>query len=55
MSQQPDDNVFHQHLDKCERCRNQPFNLCPVGDIMLRKAVQDLPLVFPDRTHVKAE
>jgi hypothetical protein len=22
---------FHAHLDECKRCREQPFNLCPIG------------------------
>lgn len=34
------DNVFHQHLDVCKRCREQPFNLCIVGQAKLREAVQ---------------
>lgn len=27
---------FHKHLDTCRRCREQPFNLCEVGDGLLR-------------------
>lgn len=27
---------FHAHLDACERCRNQPFNLCNKGLWMLQ-------------------
>lgn len=34
-------NVFHAHLDECERCRNQPFNLCPVGALKLEAAARD--------------
>jgi hypothetical protein len=26
---------FHAHLDECPRCANEPFNLCPVGNILL--------------------
>lgn len=22
---------FHNHLDKCQQCENNPFNLCQVG------------------------
>ncbi len=22
---------FHEHLDACEQCRDQPFNLCETG------------------------
>jgi hypothetical protein len=28
---QRDPNLFHQHLDVCEQCREHPFALCPVG------------------------
>lgn len=27
--------AFHAHLDGCERCRNQPFNMCPKGNLLL--------------------
>lgn len=30
-------NPFHDHLDGCERCRNNPFNLCPTGARLLKK------------------
>jgi hypothetical protein len=33
-----DDNVFHQHLDQCQQCREQPFNLCPIGARLLTEA-----------------
>jgi hypothetical protein len=26
---------FHAHLDRCHRCANEPFNLCPVGAALL--------------------
>lgn len=42
MSQPEPDNVFHQHLDVCERCRTQPFNLCTTGHLMLLKAVNNI-------------
>jgi len=29
---------FHHHLDTCERCRLQPFNLCAIGAQLLREA-----------------
>lgn len=32
------ENVFHDHIDVCERCRNQPFNLCSVGAAKLHEA-----------------
>jgi hypothetical protein len=34
--------AFHAHLDKCERCRSQPFNLCDHGVALLRLAVQSI-------------
>lgn len=30
-------NEFHDHLDKCERCRNEPFNLCREGSLLLKQ------------------
>jgi hypothetical protein len=33
------DNKFHDHLDVCKRCEQQPFNLCPVGDLLIRAEV----------------
>ena len=29
---------FHKHLDNCYRCRNRPFDLCPVGAFLLEAA-----------------
>ena len=29
------DNAFHAHLDRCKRCRERPFDLCPAGAILL--------------------
>lgn len=29
---------FHAHLDRCKRCAEQPFNLCPVGAQLLGAA-----------------
>lgn len=42
MSTEPDDNVFHKHLDVCSRCRNHPFNLCPAGNVALLQAATGL-------------
>lgn len=36
-----DQNVFHQHLDVCSQCRNNPFALCPEGARTLHQAVGD--------------
>ncbi len=37
-------NKFHEHLNVCKRCREQPFNLCKVGSLILRAAIKDLEL-----------
>lgn len=26
---------FHAHLDVCQQCENNPFDLCPVGSNIL--------------------
>lgn len=28
---------FHEHLDKCERCRNNPFDFCATGYFLLHQ------------------
>lgn len=33
----PIGTAFHQHLDRCERCRTQPMNLCGIGAALLKK------------------
>ena len=30
-TQQDPVKAFHDHLDACEQCRNNPFALCPTG------------------------
>lgn len=32
-----DDNSFHEHLEKCERCRTRPFDLCIAGALELQR------------------
>jgi len=29
-------DAYHAHLDVCEHCREHPFALCAVGDVLLR-------------------
>lgn len=36
----PAENVFHDHLDVCQQCREQPFNLCTIGGIALQAQVR---------------
>lgn len=30
--------LFHRHLDDCGRCRYEPFNLCPIGAMLIKVA-----------------
>jgi hypothetical protein len=32
---------FEAHLDACEQCRTQPFNLCPIGAPILQRAATE--------------
>lgn len=32
-------NSFHAHLNECRRCREQPFDLCPIGHFRLKETV----------------
>ena len=32
-------DMFHAHLDICSQCENHPFDLCPIGAMLLREAV----------------
>ncbi len=53
-------DAFHAHLDECARCENRPFDLCPIGEPLLRAAgaavgeavikelAKDLPDLFPE-------
>lgn len=27
--------AFHKHLDECSQCKNNPFNLCQIGALLL--------------------
>lgn len=36
-------DIFHDHLDKCSQCANQPLNLCPLGAQVLERAASELP------------
>ena len=33
---------FHEHLNSCQQCENQPFNLCPTGHKLLEEAAQKI-------------
>ena len=35
-----DDNVFHAHLEHCERCRFRPSDLCVLGGQLLELQVR---------------
>ena len=32
---------FHEHLDGCRQCREEIFNLCPTGMVLLEDAAKD--------------
>ena len=32
--------LFHQHLDLCEQCRNNPMGLCKAGALALRLSAE---------------
>ena len=32
-------NKFHDHLDTCKQCRENPFGLCIVGEELLKAEV----------------
>jgi hypothetical protein len=36
--EQDDIDAFHKHLDQCQQCENNPFDLCLVGAGLLAKA-----------------
>lgn len=36
------ENKFHEHLDGCPQCENAPFNLCPIGESLLREVYQGI-------------
>ena len=38
---------YHAHLDACDKCRNNPFGQCPMGDLLLRLAVADVTKDLP--------
>lgn len=31
-------DVFHEHLDACRQCEENPFDLCAAGQALLEKA-----------------
>lgn len=31
-------NHFHAHLDDCRQCRDNPFDLCPIGVVLINEA-----------------
>lgn len=35
------ENSFHNHLEDCERCRKEIFNLCPKGIRLLSLAASE--------------
>jgi hypothetical protein len=35
---------FDEHLEKCSRCRDEPFNLCVIGAHLLRTTAMALAM-----------
>ncbi len=35
------DQMFHQHLEHCPQCRDNPFGMCNHGRETLRQAVEE--------------
>lgn len=29
-------DAFHKHLDECVQCEQNPFNLCPIGCLLIQ-------------------
>ena len=38
------DDKFHRHLDVCKQCREHPFAMCGVGDLLLRATVNEVAI-----------
>lgn len=39
MMQKTKVDLFHDHLNECEQCRDRPLNLCPVGQQLLEDSI----------------
>lgn len=39
------EDKFHAHLDECRQCREEIFNLCPIGADLLLHAATDDPML----------
>ena len=45
----PDFDIpFHRHLDVCARCEQQPFNLCPEGEKLLKLSAMPMVHIMED-------
>lgn len=38
----PKMDAFHAHLDVCKQCFNHPLELCPIGNGLIRAAVESI-------------
>lgn len=36
-------DIFHSHLDNCKQCRENPMNLCQIGQVSLANATGHAP------------
>ena len=46
----PKMDAFHAHLDVCKQCREHPLNLCPLGNGLIRAAVESITGSLVDLT-----
>jgi hypothetical protein len=37
-------NDFHDHLDQCSQCSNNPFELCATGAHLIQSSMSEAPL-----------
>ncbi len=44
-------DAFYDHLDKCQQCREKPFELCAIGDGLLSRAAMLLEEVNCESGH----
>lgn len=44
---------WYRHVDDCEQCLTQPFELCPVGAFLLNEAATELTNRWGDLFEVK--
>lgn len=46
---------FHAHLDVCEQCERHPFDLCPIGAMLLKDAATTSPPYNPNLARLRPQ